>query len=120
MASLKLFATITIGRYDINDGNSSGRYFIEAYYDDCKEGAYILTEEDPNAVLPNDNCTIMTDSCTTEILVDCGMAKRMPCVWADPNCNGGCKFNCYEMLVGEGVYEIYIDNTFKKIGWLFR
>lgn len=113
--SLLLFATVTVGRYDCEDG-ASGRYYIECNYNTpVAEADVILTEEDPKCVLPNDNCTIMTDCVDTKLLVECGMAKEMPVVWADPNDNGGCKFPCYEMLVGEGTYEIYCNNTFKEI-----
>lgn len=109
----KPVAYARIGAYDVEEP-CSGRPYIEM--DKAKgKSPIIVTEEDPNVKLENDNCTFISpdvDKSLTGLLVSCGMAKKKGTKTIDPNNNGGFKASVVEITCGSGDFILYSDNSF--------
>ena len=110
----KILAKVTIGRYDVKDGDS-GRFSIEIDFLDGEE-PIIVTEEDPTASLDDPNDTLidpwLSDVCY-DVLLKSGLATERTAKHCDPNDNGGFVARVFR-IKGEGGFSVYDDYTYTE------
>lgn len=110
----KILAKVSIGRYDVEDGDS-GRFYIELDFANG-EDPIIVTEEDPKAELEYPNDTLidpwLSDVCY-DVLLKSGLATEQAAKHCDPNGNGGFVARVFR-IKGDGEFTIYDDYTYTE------
>jgi hypothetical protein len=110
----KILAKVSIGHYDVEDGDS-GRFYIEVDFNDGEEPV-ILTEEDPNAALEDPNDTLIDpwlSDCCYDVLLKSGLATEQAAAHCDPNDNGGFMARVFR-IKEDGEFTIYDDYTYTE------